>query len=148
MSFSTKFRIISIIGCRLVEQAQSVFQAQYTAGSIIYTAHRYTTFFHQFLQQTTKAEVIRVHGHVDTCIDCHFDSLFLILGHLFAFPKIIDISPVGYNHTVPIQVFLQPLGQQFIIGMYRHPVNGTGIGHNGQSTLTNSCQIRSKMLFT
>ena len=145
---ASELRIVFVVGIRLVEQTEAILQAKDATGSIIDTAHRHLTFVHEFLQEDGEIRVIRIHCHIDTGVDGYLDGFLLVLGNLFTLPEIVDVCPVGHNHTVPIQVFLEPLGKEFVIGMDGHTVDGTRVDHDGQGTLTDSRQIRRKMLFT
>ena len=135
-----------IIG--LFKQIETVLQAQYTANSIVNAAHGDFSFFHQLLQECTELPVVRVHRHVDTGIDGELDGFLLVLGNVVAAIKVVDVRPVSHNHTVPVEVFFQPLGQQLIVGMERQTVVHGGVHHHGEGTCLHHFQIRSEMLLT
>ena len=46
--------------------------------------------------------------------------------------KVVHVGPVGDDHAVPVQAFLQPAGQEFLVGMYRDAVDGSGIHHDAE----------------
>ncbi len=106
----------------LFKQIEAVLQAQYATHGIVYTAHGDFTFFYQLLEERAELPVVRVHGHVDTGIDGELDGFLLVFGNVVALPEVVYVRPVSHNHTVPIEVFLQPLGQEFVVGMERQAV--------------------------
>ena len=135
-----------IIG--FLKQIEAVLQAQYAAHRIVNAAHGDFAFFHQLLQECTELPVVRVHRHVDTGIDGELDGFLLVLGNVVAAIKVVDVRPVSHNHTVPVEVFFQPLGQQLIVGMERQTVVHGGVHHHGEGTCFHHFQIRSEMLLT
>ncbi|CDB95686.1 unknown [Bacteroides sp. CAG:443] len=131
----------------MVEQTQAILQAQYAGYGIIDAAHRYLAFLNQFLQVVAEAHFVRHHRHVDTGIDGNLDGLLLGCCNVVARTQVIDVRPVGHDHAVPVQVFLQPFGQQFTVGMERHAVVYARVYHHRQGSGSYSSQERSKVLF-
>ena len=107
----------------LLEEAQTILGTQDTANSIINTTHLHLTLLYQLLQQDTELNAIGIHRHIDTSIDSNADGIFLILSYMLTREQIVDISPVGNQESIPLQVFLQPLGQILVAGMNRHAVD-------------------------
>ena len=102
-----------------------------TPGGVINAAYGYFAFVYKFFQQCTEIPFIRFHGHVDTCVDGDFDGFFLVGCHFFAAPEVVDVSPVRDKYSIPVQFFFQPLGQDFVIGVYGQSVDRTRICHDG-----------------
>ena len=105
----TEFLISFAAGVGLVEQSQTVFHAQDAAHGIVNSLHRHLALVHQFLQQDAEVDTVGVHTHVDTCVDSNADGVFLVFGHMFTGVEVVNVGPVGHQHAVPLQVFLQPL---------------------------------------
>ena len=145
---TTEEREVLQVVIRLLEQIESVLQAQYAANGIVDTAHGYFTFLHQLFKKRTEFPIIRVHRHINTGIDGKLDSFLLVFGNVVALPKVINIRPVGHNHTVPVKVFLQPFGQQFVVGMERQAVVHGRVYHNGECAVANHLKIRRKVFLT
>ena len=143
----TELIVFLDVPVRMVEQTQAILQAQYTGYGIIDAAHRYLAFLNQFLQVVAEAHFVRHHRHVDTGIDGNLDGLLLGCCNVVARTQVIDVRPVGHDHAVPVQVFLQPFGQQFTVGMERHAVVYARVYHHRQGSGSYSSQERSKMLF-
>ena len=117
---------------RLVEQIQAILHAQDAAHGIVDALHADLALLHQFFKQDTELHAIGIHRHVDTGIDSNANGVFLVFCHMLARVQIINIGPVGHEHAVPLQVFLQPFRQVLVAGMYRHAVDGSRIDHHGQ----------------
>ena len=107
----------------LLKETKTVFHAEDAAHGIVDTCHRDLPFLNKFLQQDTELHAIRIHRHVDTGIDGDADGVFLVLGHMLTGIEVVDISPVGHQHTIPLQVLLQPFRQIFIAGMNRYAID-------------------------
>ena len=117
-----KIRIIFRHRVRSIEKAETIFDTKNTGHSIVYTRHRYLTLLDKLLQFIAELEVQRDHRHVDSGIDGHLDSLLLGRSHPLTSIEIVDVSPVGHNHSVPVQVLLEPLCKKFGIAVERHSV--------------------------
>src|SRR5690554_2794954 len=133
---------------RRFEQAKTVLQAQYATNGIVDATHRYFAFFYQLFEQDAVVPVVGLHSHVDAGIDGHFDGLFFVGRHLLAGIEVVDVGPVGNNHTVPAEVFLEPLGQQLVAGVHGHAVDRARIDHDGEGAGFNGLQEGGKVLFT
>ena len=53
---------------------------------------------------------------------------------MFTQIEVIDVCPVGDNHAVPVQSFLEPFSQILVAGMHGLAVDGAGVDHDGQQT--------------
>ena len=65
---------------------------------------------------------------------------------MVAVVEIHNVCPVCHNHTVPIQVFFQPSGQQLTVGMERQAVVHGRIDHQRKCARLYHLDIRSEML--
>ena len=110
-------------GIRLCKEVKTIFYSEDTANGIINTAHGHLTLVNQFLQQHAELHAVWVHRHVDTGVDSDTDGIFLILSHLLTGIEVVDISPVGNEHSVPSQILLQPLCEILIAGMNGNSVD-------------------------
>ena len=115
--------IVGSRSIRIVEQTETVLQTEDSAHGIVDTRHWHLAFLNQFLKQHAEVHAVWIHAHIDTCIDGNADSVFLVLCHLLALEKVVDICPVGHNHAIPVEVFLEPLGEVFGTGMNRHSID-------------------------
>ena len=131
---ATELLVALSTGVGLVKQVQAVFHAQDAAHGIVDALHAHLALFNKFLQQDAELHTVGIHRHVDTGIDGNADGVFLVFCHMFAREKVIDVGPVGHQHAVPLQVFLQPLGEIFVAGMHGHAVDGSRVDHHGQRT--------------
>ena len=147
MLLATKERIVFEVTVRFLEQTETVLHTQHAAYGIVNAAHRNFTLFYQLLQQDAEVPAIRVHAHIDTGVDGQLDGFLLTTGNVVAAIQVNDVSPVSYNHTVPVQVFLQPLGQQFIVGMERQAVVHGRVHHEREGTGFHHLHIGSEVLF-
>ena len=118
-----EIRIVGSMGIRIVEETETVLKAEDSAHGIIDTRHWHLAFLDQFLQKHAEVHTVWIHAHVDTCIDGDTDSIFLVLCHLLTLVEIVDVCPVGHDHTIPVEVFLEPLGEVFGTGMNRHAID-------------------------
>ena len=123
MAFASEVSIVFGICIRCIEQAEAIFKAKYPTGCVINTFLRHATFIYKFLQQGAEIEVVRLHRHVDAGVDGHFDSLFLVVSHVFTGIEVVDVCPVGHYHSVPVQVFFKPLCKQFVVCVNRAAVD-------------------------
>ena len=67
---------------------------------------------------------------------------------MFAGIKIVDVRPVGDQHSVPSQVLFQPFCKEFVVGMHRLPVDGTAVDHYSQCACFYTGLERSKAFLT
>src|SRR5690554_8039702 len=133
---------------RRFEQTKTVFEAQHATNGVVDATHRYFAFFYQLFEQDAVVPVVGLHSHVDAGIDGHFDGLFFVGRHLLAGIEVVDVGPVGNNHTVPAEVFLEPLGQQLVAGVHGHAVDRSRVDHDGEGAGFNGLQKGRKVLFT
>ena len=91
---------------------------------------------------------IRFHNHVDTSIDGDAERILLVLRHHLTSIEIVDVCPVGDEHTIPSSLFLQPSCQDVLVGVHRHTVDGSGIHHHGQGSSLQTRQERSEVLLS
>ena len=119
-------------GVGLVEKVQTILQSEDATHGIVDARHRHLSFLHEFLQQDAEVHAIGIHRHINTCIHSHAHGVFLVLGHMFALEEVVDVCPVGDEHAIPLQVFLQPLRQVFIAGMYGLAIDAGGVHHHRQ----------------
>ena len=145
---ATELRIVLESLGRMLVESQSLLHAKNTADSIVDAAHGYLAFLHQLFQQDAGIHAVRFHNHIDTCIDGYAQSVFLVLSHSFAGIEIVDVGPVGNEHSVPSRLLFQPYGQQLMVGMNGHSVDGSRVDHDGSCPLTDSCKERSEVLLT
>ena len=145
---ATELRIVLESLGRMLVESQSLLHAKNTADSIVDTAHGYLAFLHQLFQQDAGIHAVRFHNHIDTCINGYAQSVFLVLSHSFAGIEIVDVGPVGNEHSVPSRLLFQPYGQQLMVGMNGHSVDGSRVDHDGSCPLTDSCKERSEVLLT
>ena len=61
--------------------------------------------------------------------------------------KVVDVRPVGHDKSVPVQVFLQPLGEEFFIRMERHSIVHARIDHYAQRSVTYGGKEWGEMFF-
>ena len=116
--------LIALTACiGFLKESQTIFGTEDATHGIVDTRHLHLALVHQFLQQNAELHTIGIHRHVDTGIDSDTDGIFLILGHLFAREEVVDIGPVCHKESIPLQVFLQPLGQIFVAGMKRNTID-------------------------
>ena len=128
---TTKLRIILQFLGWVLEEVETVLHAKHTTAGIIDATHRNLTFLHQFYKVATSIARIRFHNHVDTSIDGNAERILLVLCHHLTSIEIVDVCPVGDKHTIPSSLFLQPSCQEFLVGMHRHTIDGSGIHHHG-----------------
>ena len=58
--------------------------------------------------------------------------------------EVVDVSPVGDEHAVPSELFLDPAGEEGLVGMGRDAVDGRGIDHGGQGAGAEAGQERAE----
>ncbi len=131
-SLTAKVGIVLTAGVGLVEETETVFYAQDAAHGVVDALLRDLTFLDELLEQRAEVNIVGIHAHVDTGVDSQTDSVLLVFGHMLTRIEVADISPVGHNHAVPVEVFLQPLRQILVAGMHRHAVDGSRIDHHRQ----------------
>ena len=119
-------------GVGVIEETETILHAKHAASGIIDARHGHLAFLNQFLQQYAELHAVGVHAHIDTGVDGDADGILLVLGNPFALIEVVDVGPVGHDHTVPLQVFLQPLGEVLVACVYGHAVDRSGIDHNGE----------------
>ena len=132
MLSAAEFGIIFGMSIRSIEKSQSDFQSQHSAYCIVYPRHWHFTLFCQFFQKCAVSEVIGFHGHVDACIYRYFYGFFLVRSYFFPRIEVVYVGPVGYEHSVPVEIFLEPLCKQFIAGVDGNPVYGAAVSHHCQ----------------
>lgn len=130
----------------LLEQVQAILQAQDAANGIVDAAHGHFALLYQLLQQGAETPVVGVHGHIDARIDGQLDGFLLILGYVVALPQVVYIGPVGHNHAVPVEVFLQPLRQQAVVGVEGQSVVHGRVNHDGERTVAHHFEVGCKVL--
>ena len=145
---TTKLRIILQFLGWVLEEVETVLHAKHTATGIVDATHRNLTFLHQFYKIATSIARIRFHNHIDTGIDGDAERILLVLCHHLTSIEIVDVCPVGNEHTIPSCLFLQPSCQDVLVGMHRHTVNGSGIHHHGQGSSLQARQERSEVLLS
>ena len=116
----------------LVEQAQAHFQAKDAAHSIVDTGHGNLAALGKLHDVGDAFGIVGVHDHVDTGIDAKCHGLPLVGGNVVALVQIVDIGPVGNQHTVPVQLLLDPSGEEELVGVGGNAVDGGGIHHRGK----------------
>ena len=129
IGLAAKFRVVGGNGVRGIKQTETVFETKNAAYSIVHARLGHFSFLYKLYQVDAELAVIRHHCHVDTGIDSEFDGFFSGRSDTIAFVEVINISPVGYNHTVPIQVFFNPTCEQFGIAVERNAIVDGGIDH-------------------
>ena len=128
---ATKLRIILEFLGWVLEEVETVLHAKHTTTGIIDATHRNLTFLHQFYKIATSIARIRFHNHVNTSIDGDAERILLVLCHHLTSIEIVDVCPVGDEHTIPSCLFLQPSCQDVLVGVHWHTVDGSGIHHHG-----------------
>ena len=121
-------------GVGLVEEVQTILQSEDATHGIVDARHRHLSFLHEFLQQDAEVHAVGIHRHINTCIHSHAHGVFLVLGHMLALEEVVDVCPVGDEHAIPLQVFLQPLRQVFVAGMHGLAIDRARVHHHGQRT--------------
>ena len=132
MFLRAEFLVAFAAGVRLVKQVQTVLQSQDAAYGIVDARHADFTLSDQLLQQDAEVHAVGVHRHVNAGVDGQSDGVLLVLGHVFAAEKVVDVGPVGHNHTVPLQVLLEPFRQVLVTGVNGHSVDAARVDHDGQ----------------
>ena len=127
-------------------ESQALLHAEDTAHGIVDTAHGHLAFLHQLFQQYTGVNVVGLHNHVDTRIDGYPQRVLLVAGHLFSRIQIIDVRPVGNQHTVPSRLLLRPSGQQLMVCMDGHTIHRCRVHHDRHRSLADGCQEGSEEL--
>ena len=61
--------------------------------------------------------------------------------------QVVDVSPVGYNHAVPVEVLFEPTGEQFAIGVERHAVVHARVHHQRECASAHSFEERGEIFF-
>ncbi len=145
---ATKLRIILQFLGWVLEEVETVLHAKHTATGIVDATHRNLTFLHQFYKVATSIARIRFHNHIDTSIDGNAERILLVLCHHLTSIEIVDVCPVGDEHTIPSSLFLQPSCQDVLVGMHWHTVDGSGIHHHGQGSSLQTRQERSEVLLS
>ena len=143
-----KLRIILEFLGWVLEEVETVLHAKHTPTGIVDATHRNLTFLHQFYKIATSITRIRFHNHIDTSIDGNAERILLVLCHHLTSIEIIDVCPVGDEHTIPSCLFLQPSCQNVLVGVHRHTIDGSGIHHHGQGSSLQTRQERSKVLLS
>ena len=123
----------------MVEEVKTVFHSQDAAHGIVDALHAHFALFDELFQQDAEVDAIGVHRHVDTSIDGDADGIFLVFGHMLAREQVVDVCPVGDDHSVPAQVFLQPLREILITGVYGHSVDTGRVDHDGERSCLDGC---------
>ena len=120
---TTKLLISLTTGVGVLKETETILHAKNATSGIIDARHGHLAFFNQFLQQYTELHAVGVHAHIDTGIDGNTDGVLLVLGNSFALIEVVDVGPVGHNHTIPLQVFLQPLRQVLVACMHGYAID-------------------------
>ena len=134
MLIRTELLIAFATGVGLVEEVQTILQSEDATHGIVDARHRHLTLLHEFLQQDAEVHAVGIHRHINTCIHSHAHGVFLVLGHMFALKEVVDVCPVGDEHAIPLQVFLQPLRQVFVAGVHGLAVDRARVHHHRQRT--------------
>ena len=133
---------------RMVKQAQTNLQAKDTADGVVKTRLGDAAFLHQLDNGRAALGIVRIHDHVDTGVDAHGYSLFLVGGHMVTHIEVVNIGPVGHQHAVPAKLLLHPAGEQQCIGVRGNAVDGGRVHHSGKGTGAEALQKRSEELLT
>ena len=113
-----ELRIVLLYGVGGVEEPEAVFEAQRAGGGVVDAAHGHLALVDKFLEQGAEIGLIGFHGHIDSGVDGYTDGVFLVGGHMLALVEVVDVSPVGDDEAIPLEVILEPLGQVFPRGMH------------------------------
>ena len=113
----------------LLEEVEPVFEAQDAAHGVVDAAHRHFALLDELFEQRAEFPVVGIHRHVDTGIYRELDRLLLILGDVVARVEVVDVGPVGYDHTVPVETLFEPYGQQLVVGVHRQTVVHRRVDH-------------------
>ena len=123
MFLRSKLLIALASGVWFVKQSDAVFQSEDATHGIVDTLLAHLALVDELFQQYAKLHAVWVHRHIDTGIDSNADRIFLVFCHSFAGKEIVDVSPVGDNHSVPVQIFLKPLSKVFVAGVHGYTVD-------------------------
>ena len=88
--------------------------------------------------------VVRVHHHIDSGVDSERQGFLLVGGHMVADEEVVDVGPVGYEHTVPAEFFLHPAAQKNGICVSRDAVYGSRVHHGGKGACTETFKERGE----
>ena len=115
--FVCKERIVGRIGNGSFKETETQFETYDTLNGIIDTRLTNLSLLNEFFKQSAEFCIVWSHRHIHSGVNREFDSSFVVGGKSVAAPKVMNVGPVGNNHTVPIQFFFEPYGQHFVIGM-------------------------------
>ena len=147
MCLAVELRIVPEICIGIGEETETVFEAEYAPRGIVDALHAYAFFLHKLLEEGAEVEVVWFHRHVDACIDGHFDSFLLVGGDVLACVEIVDVGPVGDDHAIPAEVFLEPACEPFIACMHGHAVDRSAVDHKAQCAGLNTSPKRLEEFF-
>ena len=148
MLFAAEQRIVAQTLCRVIEEVKACLETQDAAHGIVYTALAHLAFVYEFVQQLYAVAAVWVHEHIDAGIDGEAQGFFLVVCHFLSVKEIVDICPVSYEHSVPLQPFFQPASEQGLVSMHRHVVYASRIDHDGERTGFDACLVRSEVFLT
>ena len=72
--------------------------------------------------------------------------MLLVHSHTFACEEVVDVGPVSDDHTVPVETFLEPACEKFLVSVHRDAVNTGAVHHNCKGTCLNASLERSEVL--
>ena len=147
MLVASKSGVAFDVPIRVVEQPHAELEAQHAAHSVVDSAHRHLALLNKLLEIGAEREFVRHHRHVDAGVDGNLYSVLFVGCDMVAGAQVVDVSPVGNNHAVPVEVLFEPTGEQFAIGMERHAVVHARVHHQRECAGAHSFEERGEIFF-